>query len=114
MLSKNEKIKIFVIFLIIYYCINNNIIIFNSNIENINEIITIIEKYLNPESIPILNKNEKLIAQYWNKLPILCPFSKLTSHGLTREEALLIIDFFQIETIQDLEKLKDFLKNIPK
>jgi hypothetical protein len=106
----NTKIKIliiFTLFLIILYSHNNFTL--NSEIINLDEIIIIIKKFLNPNSIPILNENEKIAAEYW-KSELFCPFSKLTSHGLTKKEALLIIDFFKIESISDLKKLEEFLK----
>lgn len=43
---------------------------------------------------------------------LLCTFSKLMSHGLTKEETLLLRDFFKITSIKDLNKLEKFIKNI--
>ncbi len=108
MFNKNEKnLIIFLIIIIIIY-FNNYTLCLNET--NTDEITIIVEKFLNPLNIPILNKNEILISKYWNE-NILCPFSKLISHGLTKKEALLIIDFFKIEKIEDLNRLLDFKKN---
>jgi hypothetical protein len=108
--KKNKNFIIYPIFLIIcYHYFNDNFILLNSDIENVKNIIIIIEKFLNPKSIPILTESEKAIAIFWNQ-ELICPFSKLISHGLTKEEALLIIDFFKIEKIEDLIRLEEFLK----
>lgn len=111
----NNKIKLLIIlifFIIIYLQLPNDFILnCGAKNENIDDIIILIKKYLDSNSFPILTKNEKIIAEYW-KTDLLCPFSKLISHGLTKEEALLIIDFFQIENIEDLNKLEQFIKNI--
>jgi hypothetical protein len=113
-LFKNNKIIIFFIIIIIVFLIINYQILYyfslNENLSELEKITQLIEKYLNPENIPVLNNEEKRIAEYWGNS--LCPFSKLTSHGLTKEEALLIIDFFDITSIEDLQKLKDFIENI--
>lgn len=116
MLNKN-KIKfciiIFIIVLIInyeYYNIILEPITLNQNNPDLQYIIKIVKKFLDPNNAVILNKEEKLIAKYWDN-PNLCPFSKLMNHGLTKEEALLLIDFFNIESIEDLEKLKIFFNN---
>jgi hypothetical protein len=109
---KSKQNKIVIIIIIILFCllifnINNNI---TNEQENLELIKSLVEKFLDPKNVPILTEKEKFIAQYWNEQP-LCPFSKLVSHGLTREEALKIISFFKIEGIEDLEKLKIFMEN---
>ena len=109
---KSKQNKIVIIIIIILFCllifnINNNI---TNEQENLELIKSLVEKFLDPKNVQILTEKEKSIAQYWNEQP-LCPFSKLVSHGLTREEALKIISFFKIEGIEDLEKLKIFMEN---
>lgn len=116
--KKNYIIIFFIIITIISYdYINLNSIlqptVLNQNNNDLDLIIKLVEKFINPDNAPILTLNEQLSALYWNEKP-LCPFSKLISHGLTKKEALLIIDFFQIEDIGDLEKLKIFINNIKK
>ena len=114
MLNQN-KIKICIIISIFILIINYkyyNVILesntFNQSNPDLEYIIKIVKKFLDPNNAVILNKEEEIIAEYWNYKG-LCPFSKLMSHGLTKEEALLLIDFFNIESIEDLEKLNSFL-----
>lgn len=116
MLNQN-KIKIciiiFIFILIInyeYYNIIFESITLNQNNPDLQFIIKIVKKFLDSNNAVILNKEEELIAKYWN-YPSLCPFSKLMSHGLTKEEALLLIDFFNIESMEDLSKLEKFNNN---
>ena len=114
----NNKIKIIYIILIFFLIIffencTNITYTLNENSIDLEYIIKIVEKFLDPNNAPILNKEEKLIAEYWNET-LLCPFSKLISHKLTKEEALLIIEFFNITNLEDLEKLKIFIENYKK
>jgi hypothetical protein len=109
---KQNNIKFYIIlllFILNYYIFDN--ISLNENLPESEIIIKLIEKYLDPQNIPVLNEQEKIIAEYWKKiLNLKCPFSKLTSHGLSNEEALLLIDFFNINDIEDLKKLEEFIK----
>jgi hypothetical protein len=109
---KQNNIKFYIIlllFILNYYIFDN--ISLNENLPESEIIIKLIEKYLDPQNIPVLNEQEKIIAEYWGKiLKFKCPFSKLTSHGLSKEEALLLIDFFNINDIEDLKKLEEFIK----
>jgi hypothetical protein len=107
---KQNNIKFYIIlllFILNYYFFDN--ISLNENLSELEIIIKLIERYLDPQNIPVLNEQEKIIAEYW-KIVIKCPFSKLTSHGLSKEEALLLIDFFEITDIEDLKKLEEFIK----
>jgi hypothetical protein len=113
MLNKNKNyINIILFFIIINYENLYNVlelVALNQNGIDLELITAIVEKFLNPNNNPVLNQNEKMISEYWGE-KLLCPFSKLISQGLTKEEALLIIEFFKIETIEDLNKLKKWLK----
>jgi len=109
---KQNNIKFYIIlllFILNYYIFDN--ISLNENLpeSELEIIIKLIEKYLDPQNIPVLNEQEKIIAEYW-KTVLKCPFSILRSHGLSREEALLLIDFFEISDIEDLKKLEEFIK----
>ena len=116
--QNNNKIYIIIFFFIIiinFKNLNNILepICLNQNNVDLELIIKIVEKFLDTNNVPVLNKNEKLIAEYWNEKN-LCPFSELISHGLTKKEAFLIIDFFQIEDINDLNRLKEWLIKVKK
>lgn len=108
---KNKNITIFILILIF------NIYIFNDVCLNENEIpleITqLIEKFFNSPEI-VLNEEEKLIAKFWRinsqSDVAACPFTTLTTHGLTRDEASLLIDFFQIEDAKELENLRKYIQ----
>ena len=114
MMKKNNiQIYILLIFLFILFSSLENISL-NENIPELDmEILKLIRKFFDPKSIPVLTENEKLIAEYWkiklNSDPNSCPFTTLTSRGLTREEANLLIEFFKIEDAKDLEKLRQYL-----
>jgi hypothetical protein len=110
---KNKNQIILFIFLLIYinfFFINT--LNLSENSAELEIITKLVEKYLN--NIPVLTDSEKVIAQYWkqnNSVNVdLCPFSKLISHGLSKKEAHLILNFFNIQNIEDLQKLNDFLK----
>lgn len=104
--KKNIKFYIILVGLIIHYYYFDNVCLNQNGPEM--EIICLIERYLDPLNIPILNKQELLIKEYWGD--VLCPFSKLRSRGLSMEEAFLLIDFFNITVIEDLKKLEEFIK----
>lgn len=106
--QNNVKFYVILLLLILNYYIFDNISL-NESLPELEIIIKLIEKYLDPQNIPVLNEQEKIIAEYW-KTVLKCPFSKLTSHGLSREEALLLIDFFEISDLEDLKKLEEFIK----
>lgn len=110
---KQNNIKFYIILLLLilnFFFFDN----FSLN-ENIPEfdIIKLIEKFFNTDNTPIVTEQEKIIAEYWkmksNSDPTQCPFSTLISHNLTTDEANFLIDFFKIETVADLEKLKKYL-----
>lgn len=111
---KQNNIKFYIVLvllLLIFNYLTLNNIILNEDLSELEVIIKLIGKYLDPKNAPILTKEEKIIAEYWKIVSqAQCPFSKLTSHGLTKEEALLLIDYFQITILEDLKKLEEFIK----
>ena len=98
------------LFVLNYEIILHNFLLNESQYE-LEEIIKLAEKFLNPQNIPILTEQEILIAKYWETTQF-CPFSKLISHNLTKKEAFLLMSFFDIKDVQDLEKINEFIKNI--
>jgi hypothetical protein len=118
--NKNKLKKTLILFLFLFILIHENFfdlinnITLNESSPELKEIIEIIEKFLDPNTNFVLSEKEKIIAEYYKEHTAtvkLCPFTVLTSHGLTRDEALLILDFFSITDIEDLKILKEFLEN---
>lgn len=75
-------------------------------------ILTLIEKYLDPANHPILTIEEQLIEQYWQQqMPEVmgqCPFNELVSKNLTEDECFFLIEFFDINSKEDIQKLIEF------
>ncbi len=71
MLFLNNKIKILIILtfsiIIIYLQLQNDFILnCGAPNENLDKIIMLTKKYLDPSSLPLLTEEEKIIAEYWN------------------------------------------------
>lgn len=107
---KKNKIYGFLLVLIFHLCLSNYC--YNENHVPV-EIIDMLQKFFDSPPI-ILNEEEKLIAEYWKTEfgsdPTACPFTKFITHGLTANQAHILIEFFKITDVSDIEKLEQLIK----